>query len=107
MIVNDFQRVFTNENIDLLITPTCFHDTTTYADYLKQEQVFDEKDFFTACANIAGLPAISVPAMLSKNGLPVGVQLITSWNRDDLLLNLANWFIKNNSNNFCFNDFKL
>lgn len=98
MIVNDFRKAF--EQVDILVTPTCFHDTVTYAEYLKKEQVFDEKDFFTACANIAGVPAISIPSILSKNGLPVGVQLIAKWNQDDQMLNLANWFINNNSENF-------
>ncbi len=31
---------------------------------------------FTVTANLAGLPGISVPAGLSKNGLPLGLQVI-------------------------------
>ncbi|CAF0786993.1 unnamed protein product [Brachionus calyciflorus] len=103
MIVNDFIKVF--NQCDLLITPTCFNDTLLYSDYMKQNEVFDEKDFFTSCANIAGVPAISVPSIMSKNNLPVGVQLIAKWKRDDLLLNIANWFVKNNSLNH-LNDIK-
>ena len=74
--MNDFQRVFNDLKVDLLVTPTCFHDTATFHEYLTNEAAFDEKDFFTACANIAGLPAITLPACLSKSGLPVGIQLI-------------------------------
>ena len=33
-------------------------------------------DVYTVNANIAGLPAISLPSGLSKDGLPMGVQLI-------------------------------
>ena len=103
MIVNDFQKVFELEKVDILATPVCFHDTSTYADYLKQEEAFDEKDFFTACANVAGLPAISVPSSISSNnGLPVGVQFIANWKKDELLLNVADWFIKNNEENFIY-----
>jgi aspartyl-tRNA(Asn)/glutamyl-tRNA(Gln) amidotransferase subunit A len=102
MIVNDFQQAF--GRVDLIVTPTCFHDTITYAEYLKQEQVFDEKDFFTACANIAGLPAISVPACFLPDDkatrLPMGVQFISNWNRDAFLLNVANWFVNNNKENY-------
>ncbi len=99
LIQNDFQTIF-SQNVDVLLTPTCFHDTFTYAEYLAQEEVFDEKDFFTACANIAGVPAISVPAILSDNGLPVGIQLIGNIEKDELLLNVANWFVKNHTANF-------
>ncbi len=97
MITNDFQKAFKTKQVDFLLTPTCFHDTQTYTEYLKEEQVFDERDFFTACANIAGLPAISLPIQLNKDKLPVGVQLIGNWNQDHILLNVSNWFIKNNS----------
>jgi aspartyl-tRNA(Asn)/glutamyl-tRNA(Gln) amidotransferase subunit A len=33
-------------------------------------------DIFTVTTNLAGLPGISVPAGLDKNGLPLGLQLI-------------------------------
>ncbi len=104
LIAQDFQKVFTsNHKCDILITPTCFHDTLTYDEYLKQEQTFDEKDFFTACANVAGLPALSLPSIQSSNaGLPVGVQFIGNWKNDEHLLNVANWFMKHNEDNFIY-----
>jgi aspartyl-tRNA(Asn)/glutamyl-tRNA(Gln) amidotransferase subunit A len=106
MIVSDFRRVFGGEEkVDVLVTPTCLHDTALYSDYLKQEQVFDEKDFFTACANIAGVPAISVPCRMSDTRppeLPVGVQFMADWDRDEFLCNVAQWFIQNNSENFAY-----
>ncbi len=37
----------------------------------------------------AGLPAVSVPSGLAKNGLPVGLQLIGRWQGDEALLRLA------------------
>ena len=105
MIAEDFRKVFepdsTNstgddKRVDLVLTPTCFHDTLKYDDYLKQEQVFDEKDFFTACVNVAGLPAISIPSSLTRHDrLPIGIQLIANWRHENLLLNAANWFVKN------------
>lgn len=89
-------RAFDEEQCDVLITPTCFTGTFKYSDYLQKTQVFDEKDFFTSCANIAGLPAITVPCTLSSNGLPVGIQFISKWKHDNLLLNISNWFINKN-----------
>lgn len=40
-------------------------------------------------ANLAGVPAISVPVGLSSEGLPIGLQLLAAWGRDELLLDCA------------------
>ena len=47
------------------------------------------EDAMTVPASLAGLPAISVPAGMSSDGLPIGVQLIGSARSDALLLALA------------------
>ncbi|KTD64803.1 Asp-tRNA(Asn)/Glu-tRNA(Gln) amidotransferase subunit GatA [Legionella spiritensis] len=48
-------------------------------------------DVFTVAANLAGLPAMSIPAGFS-DGLPVGMQLIGSHFSEDRLLNIAHSF---------------
>jgi len=40
-------------------------------------------------ANLAGVPAISVPCGLTKSGLPVGLQFIAGWTDEPLLLEIA------------------
>ena len=40
-------------------------------------------------ANLTGVPAISVPVGLSPEGLPIGLQLLAPWGRDELLLDAA------------------
>ena len=47
-------------------------------------------DIYTASANLAGIPGISVPCGLSKSGLPIGLHLVGKYWSEDVLLNLTN-----------------
>jgi len=47
---------------------------------------------FTAVANAAGIPAISVPCRPSSDGLPIGFQLLTRSGADERLLQLCNQY---------------
>jgi len=44
---------------------------------------------YTAAYNVSGQPAIALPLHQSPDGLPVGVQLVAAYGREDLLLRLA------------------
>ena len=44
---------------------------------------------YTAQFNVTGQPAISLPLHTSEQGLPMGVQLVASYGREDLLVRLA------------------
>jgi len=46
-------------------------------------------DIYTVSANLAGVPAVSVPCGISSEGLPIGVQLVGDFWSEGLLLNLA------------------
>jgi aspartyl-tRNA(Asn)/glutamyl-tRNA(Gln) amidotransferase subunit A len=43
-------------------------------------------------ANLAGLPAVSVPCGFTKTGLPIGLQFIAEWTDEALLLEIARAF---------------
>jgi amidase len=44
---------------------------------------------YTAQFNVTGQPAISLPLWWTENGLPVGIQLVAGFGREDLLIRLA------------------
>src|SRR5689334_22125499 len=74
LIKQDFDQAF--EVCDVLLTPTtpgpAFGVGAKTSDPLEMYL----QDVFTVTVNLAGLPGISVPAGLTENGLPLGLQLI-------------------------------
>lgn len=90
LIKKDYERVF--KEVDVVFMPT----TTTPA-FKLGEKVDDPlqmylEDIFTVPANIAGLPALSVPAGTIKTDgkdLPIGFQLMGQWFDEENLLRAA------------------
>ena len=91
IIRKDFQKVFEAQNggVNVILTPIsptpAFKIGEKSADPL---QMYLE-DMFTAPAKLAGLPAISIPAGKTAAGLPMGVQLIAPWFKEDLLFGIG------------------
>lgn len=87
-ITEDFNSVF-NE-VDAILTPTAptgafawdHKDTNPVNMYLN--------DMFTVPVNLAGLPAMSVPAGLDHHGVPLGLQLIGKAFSEETLFSLGN-----------------
>jgi Asp-tRNA(Asn)/Glu-tRNA(Gln) amidotransferase A subunit family amidase len=50
---------------------------------------FDDWCAFCLPANLTGQPAVSVPCGLDSTGLPIGLQIIAPWGRDELALDIA------------------
>ncbi len=46
-------------------------------------------DIFTISANLAGIPGISIPCGFSREGLPIGLQLLTDHFEEEKLLKVA------------------
>ena len=89
LIRDDFLRVLSE--VDIILTPVS--PTTAFKKGEKNNDPVQMYlgDIFTVSINMAGLPAISVPAGFVDN-LPVGVQFIGNYFREDLLFNVANRF---------------
>jgi aspartyl-tRNA(Asn)/glutamyl-tRNA(Gln) amidotransferase subunit A len=56
--------------------------------------MLQESDKYVCAANLTGMPAISIPSGVTKQGLPVGMQLMTNNNNEQILLNIANILYK-------------
>jgi aspartyl-tRNA(Asn)/glutamyl-tRNA(Gln) amidotransferase subunit A len=87
LIANDFKAAY--EKCDVILTPT-----TPSAAFNLGEKVSDPlamylNDVFTVPASLAGLPGISIPAGLSAEGLPLGLQLLGQAFGEEQLLNVA------------------
>ena len=76
---------------DLLVTPTIAVPPPRIG-YLSEPgkggRVFELLQY-TAQFNVTGQPAISLPLHWSSDGLPVGVQLVAAYGREDLLVRVA------------------
>ena len=49
-------------------------------------------DIYTILANLSGIPAISIPAGFSKEGLPIGLQILSNEFNEQILLDIAMFF---------------
>ncbi len=76
LIKNDFDEAF--NKCDVILTPTSPIEPFAIGDKKMLENPINMylNDVFTVSVNLAGLPAMSLPIGLSKNGLPLGMQLI-------------------------------
>jgi aspartyl-tRNA(Asn)/glutamyl-tRNA(Gln) amidotransferase subunit A len=89
LIQNDFFEAF--RNVDCLLMPTT--PTTAFG---RGEKIDDPlamylSDIYTVSANLAGIPAISVPCGTDGRGLPIGVQVLGPQFGEPLLLNVAEY----------------
>jgi aspartyl-tRNA(Asn)/glutamyl-tRNA(Gln) amidotransferase subunit A len=86
LVKNKTEEIF--KNYDFIISPTS--PTTAFKIGEKSDNPLAMylADIFTVHANIAGIPAISIPNGHDTNGLPIGLQIMAPLGKDAALLNL-------------------
>lgn len=87
MIIDGYKKIFSN--CDFILTPVspsvAFKKGSKTSDPVEMYL----EDLFTVVVNLAGLPALSIPAKTYKTNLPTAIQLIGEYCRDEELLNFA------------------
>jgi aspartyl-tRNA(Asn)/glutamyl-tRNA(Gln) amidotransferase subunit A len=89
LIRRDFDRVF--ESVDLLLGPTTPTPAFRLGEKLDDPLAMYLSDIYTVTANLTGLPALSLPAGYTTEGLPVGAQLFARPFDEPRLLSAAAW----------------
>lgn len=89
LIKRDFENVFAS-GVDMLLAPTSPTVPFKLGERADDPISMYMADILTIPANLAGVPAISIPAR--KAGLPVGFQLIGKWNDEGRLLGLGKFY---------------
>ena len=92
IIANDFDQAF--KECDLIAGPTTPSTAFTLGENLDDPVAMYLNDVFTVPVNLAGLPAISLPAGFDQSGLPIGLQLIGPYLKEANILSAAHSYQK-------------
>ena len=87
LIKNEFNKAF--EKYDILIIPTAPNVAFNIGEKSNNPLELYMEDLCTVPINIAGLPAISIPCGVDKNGMPIGMQIIGKQFSEETILNAA------------------
>ena len=90
IIAADFQTAF-NE-CDIILGPVTPDVAWRLGEKIKDPMQMYLADIYTLSANLAGLPAMSVPCGFSANNLPIGLQLIGNYFSEARLLQVAHQY---------------
>lgn len=86
-IQNEYTQFFTQ--CDVILQPTSPNTAFAFGAKTADPLAMYQSDILTIAANLAGIPAISVPAGLDSDGLPIGLQLLAAPFQENRLLRAA------------------
>jgi len=92
LIRGDFTSAF--EKCDCIIMPVSPTTAFKIGEKINDPLQMYLSDIYTIAANLAGVPAISIPCGFDENNLPIGLQILASAFGEDKLLRIARMFEK-------------
>ena len=87
LIKNDFDEVY--KKVDAILTPSTPSSAFKIGEKTNDPVSMYLNDIFTVPINLAGLPAISIPAGFDSKGYPLGLQIIGKAFEEQNILNIA------------------
>jgi aspartyl-tRNA(Asn)/glutamyl-tRNA(Gln) amidotransferase subunit A len=90
LIKQDFEEAY--KKCDLMVSPIAPVPAFKLGEKLDDPLQMYLSDIFTLSANLAGIPAMSIPCGLSQDNLPIGLQLMGNYFDEATLLNVAHQY---------------
>ncbi|SNU80085.1 aspartyl/glutamyl-tRNA amidotransferase subunit A [Neisseria zoodegmatis] len=87
LVTNDFQTAL--QQCDIILAPTAPTAAPKLNSNINDPVQMYLSDIYTIAVNLAGLPAMTLPAGFSSDGMPIGVQLIGNYFAEAKLLGVA------------------
>ena len=87
LIKQDFDEAL--KRCDVMVMPTAPSPAFRIGEKLDDPLQMYLSDIYTISANLAGVPALSLPCGFSREGLPIGMQLLAAPFKEDVLLRVA------------------
>jgi aspartyl-tRNA(Asn)/glutamyl-tRNA(Gln) amidotransferase subunit A len=95
LITNDFMNAY--KECDFILAPTAPSAAFPIGEKEDDPIKMYLNDVFTVPASLAGIPGISIPFGKSKEGLPLGVQILSKHFDEQTIFNIASYLEKNNA----------
>lgn len=87
LVKNDFDRIY--ENYDVILAPTSPNTAFGIGEQTGDPYAMKLADICTIPANLAGIPAMSIPCGFGNDGMPIGLQLMAKALDEETLLKAA------------------
>jgi len=92
LIKQDYEKAF--ENADVLLTPVSPTPAFRVGEKTEDPLAMYLSDIFTVTANLAGIPALSLPCGFTPEGLPVGLQILANQFQESTILRFADTYAR-------------
>ena len=89
LIKDDFINVF--KSVDIIMAPTSPFTAFKLSEKIEDPIQMYLSDIFTVPANLAGIPAMNIPIGVDNNGLPIGIQLMADYFKENDIFEMSKY----------------